>query len=307
MNLVHPSCSPALVINRNGQRFSLISCTDYQATIASQVAQTSQRESASSNQIFGFHVVCGECDGFVVRNGILRNCGHQRNSSSSLLEISRKTGREAADESGSLATNGMLITVGSPAPGTSPELDAGGQFEDLALSHSENAFAGQYGRSTRSEPQESDIAVPRLDHTRPALRSSASVTSNSRHPATATANETADLALSVGSIARGERLYSNNVAREDLGCHEDTMAETENSAQNDNADQPPCDSETLMQDWLEWSEKLKASLSCDEDVIAETGISVDSDAAGRPHCDPDALMRDWREWSERWERLVKSR
>lgn len=54
-----------------------------------------------------------------------------------------------------------------------------------------------------------------------------------------------------------------------------------------------------MQDWLEWSEKLKASLSCDEDAIAETGISVDSDAAGRPHCDPNALMRDWREWSER--------
>lgn len=212
-NLVHSSRPPTIVTNRNGQRFSLISCADYQATVASQIVRTSQRESASSNQIFGFHVVCGECDGFVVRNGILRNCGHQRNSSSSLLEISRKTGREAADESGSQATNGMLITVGSPTPGTSPEPDAGGQFEDLARSHSENVFAGQYGRSIKSVTQESDITVLRLEHTRPALRSSASVASNSRHPTIAAANEISNPALSTRTVAREKRLYSNNVAR----------------------------------------------------------------------------------------------
>ena len=94
-NLLHPSGSMAVVTKRTGQRFSLISRADYQATLAPHSVPASQRESEVSVQLVGFHVVCGFCDGFVVRNGVIRNCAHQRDSSSSMSDECRERGQGA--------------------------------------------------------------------------------------------------------------------------------------------------------------------------------------------------------------------
>ena len=98
-NLLHPSHPTAVVTNRAGERFSLISLADFKATLTSQLVRAFPRDSAGSDQLFGFHVVCGECDGFVVRNGAVRNCRHQIESWSSISCNGGKSGRTAVSES----------------------------------------------------------------------------------------------------------------------------------------------------------------------------------------------------------------
>ena len=108
-NLLHPSLCTAAVTKRTGERFSLISLSDFPATAASQVVQNLQRESVSSGQTFGFHVVCGECDGFVVRDGVVRNCRHLTESSPSVSCNSGRRGGRVADISGAQAARGVGI------------------------------------------------------------------------------------------------------------------------------------------------------------------------------------------------------
>ena len=109
VNLLHPSFCTAAVTKRKGERFSLISFADFQATAASQVVRNLQRESVSSGQTFGFHVVCGECDGFVVRNGAVRNCHHLNDSPSSISHNGGRRSQNAADQSGAQAARGLGI------------------------------------------------------------------------------------------------------------------------------------------------------------------------------------------------------
>ena len=98
VNLLHPTHPTAVVTNRAGERFSLISLADFQATLTSELVRALKRESAGSDQVFGFHVVCGQCDGFVVRNGAVRNCRHQTESWSSVSCSGGKLGRRAVEE-----------------------------------------------------------------------------------------------------------------------------------------------------------------------------------------------------------------
>ncbi len=110
VNLLHPSRPTAVVTKRAGERFSLISLADLKVDLTYQLARALKRESAGSDQLFGFHVVCGECDGYVVRNGALRNCRHQTESWSGISCNGGKLGRRAGDESGAQAAKDLGIS-----------------------------------------------------------------------------------------------------------------------------------------------------------------------------------------------------
>ena len=229
VNIIHPSCLPALVTQRNGQRFSLISCADYQAT----VTRTSQRDSASSNQIFGFHVVCGECDGFVVRNGVLRSCQHQRDSASILSENFGKTGREGTDVSGAQATDALVITVQPPTPVSSPEPDPG---------------AGTLSREVRLRSKN---------------RARAGVSSDER---SIDGKKLSGQKYNANQLDSGSETLMQDWTRWserwEAGLHyeKDTLLDTCVSMGSDTMDRPHCDSKTLMQDWKEWCEGWERSV-----------------------------------------------
>ena len=95
-NLLHPSRSQKIVTKRKGQRFSLES----QASLA-EFLRRWQRE---SDPRLGLHATCAVCEGFVVRDGAVRNCGHQRESWGSFLFEKGGVGRGGTDRAGSRAS-----------------------------------------------------------------------------------------------------------------------------------------------------------------------------------------------------------
>ena len=229
VNIIHPSCLPALVTQRNGQRFSLISCADYQAT----VTRTSQRDSASSNQIFGFHVVCGECDGFVVSNGILRSCKHQRDSGSILSENFGKTGREGTDVSVAQANDALVINVQPPTPVSSPELDIGAESLSREMRLRGNNVAGAGFSSDERSIDGRNFSAQKYN-------------ANQLDPESDTLMQD----------------WTRWSERWEAGLHykKDTLLGTRVPMDDGTIDRPHCDSETLMQDWREWCEGWERSV-----------------------------------------------
>ena len=317
---------------QKGQRFSLISRSDYQATVTSQVVRNLHRRSVPSEQIIGFHLVCGECDGFVVRNGVMRNCAHQRESWSSVSNNSWKIGREAARRPSSQVTNDVRISIQPPTPESSPEPDIWGNLHRSVGSHSRDAVVVKERRPARPEMREPIPAILRpgyisddrddrtIERTEEAVRLAALVPPKRLRRTSVTVNEDADLFLSAGNTAKETRLHLQRKPRADSG-----------SDYRESTDQQLCDTEALMQDWRDWSarwersvtrpntRRTNAALHNDSDLsrsagnaartthvhrqrIPRTGQGVDnSGSTDQPHCNSEALMREWREWSEIWE------
>ena len=228
VNLVYPSCLPALVTKRNGERFSLISCADYQATVTS---RTAQRDSASSNQIFGFHVVCGECEGFVIRDGILRSCQHQRDSASIISGNSRKTGRESTGISGAQTADALVITVQPPTPVSSQESESGAGTTSREIRLCSSARAGL--RSDEDTIAEIKTSVQR---------------------------DNADQLDSESETLMQDWTRWSERWEAGLHCEKDTLVETGVSVDGDTIDRPRCDSEGLMRDWREWCARWERSV-----------------------------------------------
>ena len=317
---------------QKGQRFSLISGLDYQATVTSQVVRNLHRRSVPSEQIIGFHLVCGECDGFVVRNGVVRNCAHQRESWSSVSNNSWKIGREAAKRSSAQIANDVRISVQPPTPESSPGSDTQVKFDGPAGLGSRNVIPVKERRPARPEMREPIPAILRpgyvandrddrtIERTGEAVKLGTSVPPKRPRRTSVAVNDDADLFLSAGNTAKETRLHLQRKPRADSG-----------SDYRESADRQLCDTEALMQDWRDWSarwersvtpanpRRTKVALHNDSDLsrsagnaartthlyrqrILRTDYGVDnSDSTDQSHCNSEALMRKWREWSEKWE------
>ena len=317
---------------QKGQRFSLISRSDYQATVTSQVVRNLHRRSVPSEQIMGFHIVCGECDGFVVRNGVVRNCAHQRESWSSVSNNSWKIGREAARRPSAQVANDVHISIQPPTPESSPEPDIRGKLHRSVGPHSRDAAVVKERRAARPEKREPIPAILRpgyvandsddrtIERTGEAVKLGTSVPPKRPRRTSVTVNDDADLFLSAGNTAKGTRLHLQRKPRADSG-----------SDYRESTDQQLCDTEALMQDWRDWSARWESSVTRANPRrtnVALHNVSVLSRSAGnaartthlyrqriprtdygvdnsgstdQSHCNSEALMRKWREWSETWE------
>ena len=287
---------------QRSQRFSLISQSDYQATVASEAVRNLHRRSVPSEQIFGFHVVCGECDGFVVRNGVVQNCRHQRDSSSTMSKESEKRRQEAAGTAMGPATNAVRINIQPPSPESNPELGTREKFPRSAGLHPRNTAVGGERQSAKPRVPEPVPAILRpgyvpvdeggartIERPGEAVRPHTPVTS--RHPRrdSATAKIDAEMILHGGDAAGESRLLLQGTSRANY-----------DSDGSENTDQPLCNPDVLMQNWREWSERW-------ERLVAQPNSDVDkSGSISQSHCDSETVMQDWRAWSERWERLVIS-
>ena len=299
LDIWHQCRSRAIETIQKGQRFSLISSLDYQATLAAQAARNLHRSSASG-QIRGFHVVCAECRGFVVRNGVVRNCPHYRDSTSILSNESDRIRPGASSRSSTQLSNQVLVSVQPPTPRSSLERDSRRKSHRSAGVYSTDTAVGQKRRSVKLQRRKSFPAILRpgyvVDHRgvwnrahdEEAMTSSAYPPKSPRS-SIATADDGEDLSIRAGDAVRGDRLHRQTPIRKKPGLDDDRSG----------AGQSPCISEAILQDWAEWSEKW-------EHLV--TGAEFDADDSGsidRFLCDPDSLMREWREWSERWERSLR--
>lgn len=291
INLFHPSRFLAVVTDRKGQRFSLISRSDYSASVAPQIASPSQRDSETYVEVSGLHVVCAECDGFAIKKGAVRSCHHQTDSSSSISEQSGRIGREAANESEPQTADVVGTNLRLSKSGFVRELGTRAHSKKSAHLYFENARKARSARAVK--------------HSRGITSTSTTLASVSSSQYTAAAGAVADTVLRAGNIARGNRSRRRNETQASL--NDDAIIETYNSVGSDRAERHRCDPETLMQNWREWSERWKRLASLNDDTIIETDDSVASDKVDQPRCDPEALMQNWREWSERWEKSVRSR
>ena len=264
-----------MVTSRKGLRFSLISLADHKATVTTQVVPALRPESVSSLEISGLHVVCAECDGFVLRNGVLKSCRHQRDSWSSVSESRRDGSKEVVGDSGARTTGDVGGRVQMPASGSRLEVDGSRMYKEVALVWRKDTTADQERRLVKLKMRQRGPAVLRSgqgfdgrvqgakgrDHE--AGRRSGSVIENSSSSTMVAARDGSDAAFRAGDAARGKRHRGKKETQLNSGG--------------------------------------------DEDRTTENGFSVDSDSVDQSQCDSEALMQGWREWSERWERSVRSR
>ena len=315
-NLLYPSRSQKIVSKRKGQRFSLES----QASLASAILRKLQLESEPR---LGLHATCRFCDGFVVRNGAVRNCQHQRESWSSFLFDKREYGRGVTDRSGSQATRSRFVALGRMGPIPSVLRPGHGRFGKATL------------RKTGPIP-----SILRPGHGRvgkATLRRKGPIPSILRpghgRLGKATWTSKGAVSLSTSPPSRPPRLASSAAY--------EVSKDVRRTDHAPEGDRPPLRPDTLMQQWSEWSEGWEQSVgtinadaipkfvfsadeaveeSCchrdsepwvslgfDRDGIAKSRNLVDRDCYEQRHRSPDMLMQDWREWQEGWERRVKSR
>lgn len=297
--------SRALETIEKGKRFSLISRSDYQATFTAQYVRNKQhhRRSVPSEQIFGFHVVCPECEGFVVRNGVVRNCAHQRGSWSSVMSSrSKEIHGAAARNLSAQGRDDVRISIQPPTPGSSPEPDTRGKDRGLAGIPSEDMAGSEEEWSRKQKVREVVPAILRPGYVaderdaRTICPTEEMVTSDTSSPSEildregATDEEGADLSLCAVKAARKTHLRRQKETVADFG-----------SVDSDSTNHALRSPDALMQNWKYWSESWEKSVT---QVNSKANNTGDTD---RTHCDPDALMQEWREWSTKWERLVTSR
>lgn len=305
IDLWHQCRTRALETIEKGKRFSLISCSDYQATFAAQYVRNKQyhRRSVPSEQIFGFHVVCAECEGFVVRNGVVRNCAHQRGSWSSIISSrSREVRGGAARNSNVQAMDDVRISVQPPTLGSSSEPGTRGKGHGSAGIPSGGMAGSEEEWSRKQKVREAVPAILRpgyvaderdartISSTGKVVRSDRSLPSGVPDRVSGTDEEGTDLSICAGKAAQKTRLC----------LQEETVADS-GSVDGESTNKRLRNPDALMRNWKDWSESWEKSVTRVKSRANNTG---DTD---RAHCDPDALMREWREWSTKWERLVTSR
>ena len=183
-------------------------------------------------EISGFHVVCALCDGFAVKNGTVRSCGHQTDSSSSLSGGSVRTKRESAsvfdEEQMDGGRNGIWLPMLEPIA----ELDTSGLFGEAAPLHTEDTVKDRGTRGVR--------------HSREAVDTRETIASTSPRQNTAAI---------AGAAAKDTHFRRKNENRTSLNVNRHTISEIENLAGSVRGEQPPCDPEILMQNWRAWSER----------------------------------------------------
>ena len=230
----------------------------------------------------------------------MRNCRHQRDSSSTMSKESEKRRQEAAGTAIGPATNGVRINIQPPSPESSPELDTRETSPRSAGLHSRTTAVGRERRSAKSKVPEPVPAILRpgfvpvddcgartIDRPGEAVTPHTSIPSRYPRRTSDTDKIGAETFLDGGDAAEESRLLLQGTSRANY-----------DSDGSDSTDQPLCNPDALMQNWREWSERW-------EMLVARPNSDADkSDSNSQSHCDPEAVMRDWRAWSERWERLV---
>ena len=325
--------SRAIETIEKGERFSLISRSDYRISFPAQAVGNLHRRSVPSEQICGYHVVCGRCDGFVVKNGAIRNCRHQRDSSSTIsIKDSRERGRGSAGQSSPQATNNVRISVQPPTPTSSPEPITRGKSHRSDSVRLKDTVAVPEIRSKEFENRRPVPAILRPgyrdDHQSgrtgeyigEAVRPNRSVPSVLR-PGHVVQNRDARTTETAGEIIKSSTsnpfghlspAAADDSDEADLSLragdaakgtrlHRQKVARTNSvSDDGDSTDQPPWSHEDLMQEWREWSESWEKLVSEARPSVSKSG-NID-----QPDCETEFLMQEWREWSERWERSLRS-
>ena len=273
----------------------------------------------SVEQIAGFHVVCAECSGFVVRDGVVRNCAHKRDSAAGLSERSAravavvvgKGGKRKGSRSSTLASveNQVRISVQPPTPtgSESPGLDSRrrsrGSLGGVCLADT-TATGAPRRRSVKVQRRESvpailrpgyvidDRGVWRLAHEGRVMNSKAYPSRIPRPSAAVERDAGVDLSIRAGDAVQGSRLHRPNAIRRKPSPDDDDGSSFGRARR---------DSEALMQDWGEWSERWRNLVTGEKNDVDDSG------STDRVLCDADFLMQEWREWSERWERSLRRR
>ena len=252
----------------------------------------------------------------MVRDGIVRNCEHMRESWCSVLSNrSREVGRGGGGKSKDAAqgADDVRISVQPPTPVASPEPDTSGEGQEAAGRDSRDADRVDEGRLVKPKALQPVPTILRPGHVR------AEADGRRRRSANVKVLESVPTILRPGRTARTEEATRKAVGSgvsppskhprktrttADDGPHLSIQASSPADTglvDNESIDQPSAKPDALMQDWKKWSESWEKS------VTRVKSGTKNNHSATKPHCDPDALMQEWREWSVRWERSVTSR
>lgn len=242
-----------------------------------------------------------------MKDGVVRNCAHQRGSlSSSISSRSREVHGGAAREPSAQGRDDVRISVQPPTPESSPKPDTRGDGHGSADIPLGDMTGSKKEWSRKHKVREGVPAILRpgyvaderdartINPSEEVVRSETSFPSEIPDRVSATDQEVADLSLCAGEAAQKTR----------LSRQKETMVES-GSVEGDSTNQPLYNPDALMQNWKNWSESWEKSVTrVNSRVNSRANNTGDTD---RTYCDPDALMQEWRDWSKRWERLVTSR
>ena len=253
----------------------------------------------------------------MVRDGVVRNCEHMRESWCSVLSNgSRRISRGGAGKFKDAApgTEDVRISVQPPTPvaDLEPQMSRNGQGS--VERGSRDADTVNEGRHIEPQALQPVPTVLRPGHVKADAgvrrrRSAAngkvleSVPTILRPGRAARSQEFTRKAFGPGASPPSKQPRETRTTADD-GPHLSTLASSRADTglvDSERTVQPLAKPDALMQNWKKWSE------SWEESVARVNSRANNNHSTTKPHCDPDALMQDWREWSVRWERLVTSR
>ena len=253
----------------------------------------------------------------MVRDGVVRNCEHVRESWCSGLSdrSSRGIGRGGAGkvDNTTQGTDDVRISVQPPTPVASPEPDTSGNGQGSAEHNSRYADTDHEGRLVKPKalqpvptilrpgPVKADDGVRRRRSAN--VKVLESVPTILRPGRAARTKEATRKAIESGASPPSKHARKTRTTAED-GPHLSTSASSPadtSLVDRERSVQSLAKPDALMQNWKKWSESWEKSLT-----RVNSGAK-NSYSATKPHCGPDALMQEWREWSMRWEQSVTSR
>ncbi len=267
---------------------------------------------------------------------MIRNCRHQRDSSSSIsIKDSRERGQGSAGQSSPQAISNVRISVQPPTPRSSPEPSTRGKSHRSDSLRSKDTVTGPEIRSKNFENREPVPAILRSgcrdDHQSgrvgefigETIRPNRSVPSILR-PGHVAQNRDARIIEITGETMKSNTsvpfghlasaaaddsdeadlsLRAGDAAKGTRVHRQKVTRANSDSDDGDSTDQPPCAHEDLMQEWREWSESWEKLVSEPRPSVSNSGNSGNTD---QPDCNTESLMQEWREWSERWEQSLRS-
>lgn len=252
----------------------------------------------------------------MVRDGVVRNCEHMRESwCSGLSNRSGEVGRGGVgmSEDAEEGREDVRISVQPPTPVASPELDTRGNGQETVECDSRDPDRVDEGRVMEAETLQPVPTILRPGRVRAEIgvrrrRSSnvkvlESVPTILRPGPAARTREVTRKAIGSGASSPSRYPMETRITADDglrLHTKASNPADTD-SVDGEDTDQSLAEPDALMQSWKAWSESWEKS------VARVNSGAKKSHSATTPHCDADALMQEWREWSVRWERSVRSR
>ena len=252
----------------------------------------------------------------MVRDGVLRNCEHTRDSWCSLLsDRSREIGRGSAGKSNDAAQGGgdVMVSVQPPTRVASPEPETSGKAHETAERDSRDADTVDEGRRVEPQALQAIPTILRPGHVRAEagvgrrrsvnVKVLESVPTILRPGLAARIKEVTRKAVGSGASLPSKHPRKTGTTTDD-GTHLSTKAPNPSDTglvDSESTDQTFANPDALMQEWKKWSESWETS------VARVNSAAKHNQSVTRPHCDPDALMQKWREWSVSWERSVTGR